>query len=311
MNGKSVWVIGWVVLFSFVAAPIEAVTWTYEAVVTSSSGPNSTVFSPGEPVIISYTLNTLIVDINSNSQMGLFPISVMSLSVSFPKLGVFATAGPSGTAQTFNNVVDQVSGKVSDQVFFFGGPISSSSLLGGKPISFLEVDFLSDFVAPPAEPSMLSSDALPLSTLPIIDAFLFLGTSSGFTSVHFAAAPVTPHDDPDPPAVPGLTSPSLPGFRFWVRIGDSRIGAIADTPCPGETVCVRGALASRAEVFVRIVGPKGNGYLWPNIVKFNTTKTEVWIQQISTGTTKYYLLPSLPQDSDSLLGLVDKTGFLP
>ncbi len=118
-------------------------------------------------------------------------------------------------------------------------------------------------------------------------------------------------EGPDSPAVPGLISSSLPGFRFWVRISDTRIGTAADTPCPGETVCVAGAIASRAEVFVRIVGPKGNGYLWPSVVKFNTTKTEVWIQQISTGVTKYYVLPALAHDTDSLPGLVDKTGFLP
>lgn len=118
-------------------------------------------------------------------------------------------------------------------------------------------------------------------------------------------------EDPDPPSATPLTSPSLPGFRFWVRISDNRLGTSADTPCPSETICVAGAIPTRAEVFARIVGPKPNGYLWPNIVKFNTTKTEVWIQQVSTGDTKYYLLPALAQDSSTLPGLVDKTGFLP
>ncbi len=120
-----------------------------------------------------------------------------------------------------------------------------------------------------------------------------------------------PPEDPDPPAVPGLTSPSLPGYRFWVRIGDNRLGIAANTPCPAETICVAGAIPTRAEIFVRIVGPKSNGRLWPNIIKFNTTKSEVWIQQISTGTTKYYELSALAQDSETLPGLVDKTGFLP
>jgi hypothetical protein len=39
--------------------------------------------------------------------------------------------------------------------------------------------------------------------------------------------------------------------------------------------------------------------------------TEVWIQQISTGSTKYYLLPALAQNSGTLPGLVDRTGFRP
>lgn len=114
----------------------------------------------------------------------------------------------------------------------------------------------------------------------------------------------------NPPSVPPLLSSQYPNFRFWVRIGDSRIGT-AVAGCLPETVCVAGSIPTRAEVFVRIVGPKANGYLWPNIVKFNTTKTEVWIQQISTGSTKYYLLPALPTDSSTLPGVVDKTGFLP
>jgi hypothetical protein len=116
-----------------------------------------------------------------------------------------------------------------------------------------------------------------------------------------------------PPPVPSgspIQSSQYPDFRFWVRISDTRIG----TPVAGclpETVCVAGAIPTRAEVFLRIVGPKSNGFLWPNIVKFNTTKTEVWIRQVSTGITKYYLLPALPTDSSTLPGLVDKTGFLP
>jgi hypothetical protein len=130
-----------------------------------------------------------------------------------------------------------------------------------------------------------------------------LGVRAHFTQV-------LPPADPPPPSEPALTSSQYPNFRFWVRISDTRSGTtVAD--CLPETVCVAGAIPTRAEVFVRLVGPKSNGYLWSNIVKFNTTKTEVWIQQISTGAIQYYLLPALPTDSDSLPGVVDKTGFLP
>jgi hypothetical protein len=115
---------------------------------------------------------------------------------------------------------------------------------------------------------------------------------------------------PPVPSVSPIQSSQYPDFRFWVRISDTRIGT-AVGGCLPETVCVAGAIPTRAEVFLRIVGPKSNGYLWPNIVKFNTTKTEVWIRQVSTGITQYYLLPALPTDSSTLPGLVDKTGFLP
>jgi hypothetical protein len=125
---------------------------------------------------------------------------------------------------------------------------------------------------------------------------------------HFSQ--ILPPADPPPPSAPALTSSQYPNFRFWVRIGDNRLGTTV-SDCLPETVCVAGAIPTRSEVFVRIVGPKSNGYLWPNVVKFNTTKTEVWIQQISTGAIQYYLLPALPTDSDTLPGVVDKTGFLP
>jgi hypothetical protein len=35
------------------------------------------------------------------------------------------------------------------------------------------------------------------------------------------------------------------------------------------------------------------------------------VQQISTGITKTYVLPAVPDNSDDLSGLQDRTGFLP
>lgn len=130
-----------------------------------------------------------------------------------------------------------------------------------------------------------------------------LGVRAHFTQV-------VPPEDPPPPSEPALVSAQYPNFRFWARIGGSRAGTIVPG-CLPETVCIAGAIPTRAEVFLRIVGPKSNGFLWPNVVKFNTTQTEVWIEQVSTGEVQYYLLPSLPADSDTLPGVVDKTGFRP
>lgn len=115
---------------------------------------------------------------------------------------------------------------------------------------------------------------------------------------------------PPPPAVDPITSRELPDFRFWVRISDTRTGTEV-TDCPSETVCVAGAIPDRAEVLLRIVGPRPNGYLWPTIVRFTASKTEVWIQQATTGLTKYYTFPASGQSSEILPGLIDRTGFLP
>lgn len=111
-----------------------------------------------------------------------------------------------------------------------------------------------------------------------------------------------------------LTSASFPDFRFRVRIipqGAAAIQGRKESACIPETLCVSGAAAGRSEVFVRIVGPRPNGFLWPTIVRFTPARVEVEVQQISTGIQKTYLLPTVPPDSDELSGLQDRTGFLP
>ncbi len=126
--------------------------------------------------------------------------------------------------------------------------------------------------------------------------------------------PPPPPDDPAPPAgAAPLTSPEVPGFRFWVRIstaGGSVLGSM-EPVCIPETVCVSGALAGRSEVFLRVVGPRPNGYLWPTIVKFTTSTVEAWIEQIATGEIRYYELEGASQGVDELPGLFDRTGFQP
>ncbi len=72
-----------------------------------------------------------------------------------------------------------------------------------------------------------------------------------------------------------------------------------------------GALPGRSEAFVRIIGPRPNGFLWPTIVRFTPSRMVVEIQQISTTTTNTYELPAVPPESDELSGLQDRTGFRP
>ncbi len=115
----------------------------------------------------------------------------------------------------------------------------------------------------------------------------------------------------NPPAGPWLRSGQLPGFEVKVRIGGQRAGTLL-AQCIPETMCIAGALPDRAEVFVRVVGPKPNGYLWPTLVKFSTSTIEVWIRQLQTGVVRYYRLPGASgPDDDTLPGLFDRTGFKP
>jgi hypothetical protein len=118
---------------------------------------------------------------------------------------------------------------------------------------------------------------------------------------------------PAPPAGPWLSSASIPGFQFKVRItsGSNVFAGVGESDCIAETVCASGALAGRSEVFLRVIGPRPNGYLWPTIVRFTVSQVEVWIEQLGTGQINYYKLDAVPADSDELNGLVDRTGFLP
>ena len=123
-----------------------------------------------------------------------------------------------------------------------------------------------------------------------------------------------PPDPPASPPGPPLTSEELPGFEVRARI-TSGSGAWtpgrAEPDCLPETLCVSGAVEGRSEVFVRVVGPKPNGKLWPTLVKFTTSTVEVWIKQISSGLTKYYRLEGAAPGSGDLPGLFDRDGFEP
>lgn len=120
-------------------------------------------------------------------------------------------------------------------------------------------------------------------------------------------------DETQPPPYPSwLSHANLPGFEVQVRIvGESERQGAVESQCIPETLCVSGAVAGRSEVFVRVVGPKPNGMLWPTLVKFSTSQVEVWIRQLATGTIQYYLLPGASPGVDELLGLFDRDGFAP
>jgi len=130
---------------------------------------------------------------------------------------------------------------------------------------------------------------------------------------HGALAGATTVDDfqvPAPPAGAFLTSSAFSDFRFKVRIGGSALGTLV-SDCQDQTLCVAGAIPTRTEVMVRIVGPKPNGLLWPNVIKFTTGRVEVWIEQISTGKLEYYDLAGANPDFDRLPGIFDREGFVP
>ena len=118
---------------------------------------------------------------------------------------------------------------------------------------------------------------------------------------------------PPPPAGEWLSSPGVPGFRFKVRItaGGAVQPVRLESACIPETACVSGALPGRSELFIRVIGPRPNGKLWPTLVRFSTSEIEVWIEQLSSGDLEYYRLPAASPGSDELNGLFDRDGFDP
>jgi len=138
---------------------------------------------------------------------------------------------------------------------------------------------------------------------------LYAATRGGVHRLDASAA-----GDPPPPAGPWIEDPIFPGFRVKVRItnqADTSLAGVREPACLPETICVSGALPGRSEVFVRIVGPKPNGYLWPTLVKLSTSTVEVWIERTSDGLLRYYELPGARPGVDELPGLFDRYGFPP
>ncbi len=174
------------VAISALATPVWADTISYHTAVTFSHGIFEGIVPRGAPMEISYTLersadhDTL----PEAPETGFFPASVTNLTVSFPSVGLSVNAGRSGSTSTNNNVVDQTTGRVSDQVTFTGGPIMSSNLPIDETFE-ISVVFLSEFVDPPAEPFMIDSDELPFFRLSPNDPFVLVETASGLSSVQF------------------------------------------------------------------------------------------------------------------------------
>lgn len=120
----------------------------------------------------------------------------------------------------------------------------------------------------------------------------------------------TEEETPGPPAGPWLSTGALPGFEAKVLINGVTSGR-KETDCTIETLCVSGALAGRPEVFVKVIGPRPNGFLWAQISRFTPSKVEVWLRQASTGKINYYVLAPVPQEAEDVSGFQDREAFQP
>jgi hypothetical protein len=111
-----------------------------------------------------------------------------------------------------------------------------------------------------------------------------------------------------------LTTPQVPGFEFQVEItppGSAPVIGRMEPDCIVETFCASGALAGRPEVFVKIIGPRPNGFLWVQISRFTASRVQILVRQVSTGQVNSYVLETVPPTADDVSGLQDRTAFSP
>ena len=118
-------------------------------------------------------------------------------------------------------------------------------------------------------------------------------------------------DDPPPPYGSWISSSGLPGFVAQVRItaGAPPLQGSKEGDCIAETICASGALPGRPEVFVKVIGPRPNGFYWVQLIRFTPSQVEVWLRQQSSQQVNYYVLG--PTTGSVLRGLEDREAFLP
>lgn len=118
-----------------------------------------------------------------------------------------------------------------------------------------------------------------------------------------------------PPAFAAwLSSPGLPDFEAKVLIvpPDGGLGSLgaSEPDCIAESLCISGALPGRPELFVKVVGPRPNGFLWVQITRFTPSGVLLWLRQVSTGLVRLYELePAGPAEDPA--GLQDRQAFNP
>jgi hypothetical protein len=109
-----------------------------------------------------------------------------------------------------------------------------------------------------------------------------------------------------------LTTPEVPGFEFQVEIvpaGGQPVTGVNEPNCIVETFCASGALPGRPEVFVKLIGPRPNHFLWVQISRFTPSEVNVRVRRTSTQVVREYNLPAVGAASDDVSGLQDREAF--
>lgn len=118
---------------------------------------------------------------------------------------------------------------------------------------------------------------------------------------------------PAPTFGPFLLDPQYPDFAYRAVIQPPTGSDIQASPelCLPDTICLSGAVPGRSELYLRILGPRPNGFLWPTIVRFTPSKVLVEIVQQSTLDVQQYILDAVAPGDEDLSGRQDRAGFQP
>ncbi len=186
----------------------------------------------------------------------------------------------------------------------------------------LEYDIVGDVTAPGSWVQIQDDYTAPPGALGArIVPGMIKSQAGGTFTAYFDDVSILPADEAPPGGseecqpLPGpyVADSDFPGFRFKLEITSSA-GSLAASPesaCLPETVCLSGALAGRTEAELRLIGPRPNGHLWFEMIRFTPSALRIRVEKVSDGTCRFYRLPAIPAASDELPGFVDRTAFVP
>jgi hypothetical protein len=119
---------------------------------------------------------------------------------------------------------------------------------------------------------------------------------------------------PDHPSLNLVDDPGANDFQFRVAIeaGAEAFPAVQERACLAETLCTSGALPGRVEVQLRVIGPRPNGFLWFQVLRFTPSRIVVEAVHFSAEKAEvhYYVLPAVGP-GDRPTNLEDRTAFVP
>jgi hypothetical protein len=216
--------------------------------------------------------------------------------------------GPDGNLYVSANATDSVLRYDATSGAFLGAfvPAGSGGFDGAAGIAFGPDGHLYVLSVVGAKQALRYDGA----TGAFLDVFVPEGSGGMMTPVALLFTAEAGGGTPPPPAGPWLTTAGLPGFRFKILIDGDRTGShVAD--CVPQTLCIAGAIPTRAELFVRIIGPRPNGKLWVQAVRFTVSRVELWVEQASSGEINYYELQPLAASTAVLPGVNDSLAFDP